>query len=134
MSLLRSGLLPSSADYFYITSALAPPVPAGTMAVPAAPPASPVPASALVVLAITNRHDMTTRGKHGFLFLALFKGVTLSLVPRSYRAALADPNWRAAMEKEYSALIANNTWDLIPRSSGSNIVIGKWVFKHKFNT
>ncbi|WVZ59772.1 hypothetical protein U9M48_009871 [Paspalum notatum var. saurae] len=36
------------------------------------------------------------------------------------------------MEHEYSALLANNTWDLIPRPSGSNIVTGKWVFKHKF--
>lgn len=56
----------------------------------------------------------------------------LSPVPRTYRAALADPNWRAAMEDEYSALLANRTWDLVPRPSGANIVTGKWLFKHKF--
>jgi hypothetical protein len=36
------------------------------------------------------------------------------------------------MEAEYSALLANNTWDLIPRPPRTNVVTGKWVFKHKF--
>jgi hypothetical protein len=75
---------------------------------------------------------MTTRGKRGLRFLALFEAFVLSPVPQSYRAALADPNWRTAMEAEYSALLANKTWDLVPRPSHSNIVTGKWVFKHKF--
>ena len=34
--------------------------------------------------------------------------------------------------QEFSALLANHTWDLIPRPSRSNAVTGKWVFKHKF--
>jgi histone deacetylase 1/2 len=38
------------------------------------------------------------------------------------------------MEEEYAALISNNTWDLVPCPSGTNIVRGKWVFHHKFNT
>jgi hypothetical protein len=38
------------------------------------------------------------------------------------------------MEEEYDALITNNTWDLVPHPVGSNIVIGKWIFKHKFNS
>jgi hypothetical protein len=38
------------------------------------------------------------------------------------------------MEEEFAALIANNTWDLVPRSVGSNVIIGKWVFKHMFNS
>jgi hypothetical protein len=37
------------------------------------------------------------------------------------------------MEDEYEALMANQTWDLVPRSLGSNIVTGKWIFKHKAN-
>jgi hypothetical protein len=37
------------------------------------------------------------------------------------------------MEQEYSTLIGNNTWDLIPQPPKCNVVTGKWVFKHKFN-
>jgi hypothetical protein len=77
---------------------------------------------------------MTTRGKRGLRFPALFEAYVLSPVPRSYRAALADPNWWTAMEEEYSALLDNKTWDLVPRPSHSNIVTGKWVFKHKFTS
>jgi hypothetical protein len=54
------------------------------------------------------------------------------LIPSSVRVALADPNWRVAMEDEYKALMSNGTLDLVPRSQGSNVVTGKWVFTHKF--
>jgi hypothetical protein len=75
---------------------------------------------------------MRTRGKRGIRMPALFEAALLSPIPHTYRAALADPNWRAAMEAEYSALLANNTWDLLPRPPRANVVTGKWVFKHKF--
>jgi hypothetical protein len=35
----------------------------------------------------------------------------LSPIPTSVREALADPNWLRAMEEEYEALLANQTWD-----------------------
>jgi hypothetical protein len=38
------------------------------------------------------------------------------------------------MEEEFTALIANNTWDLVPHPVGSNIVTDKWIFKDKFNS
>jgi hypothetical protein len=38
----------------------------------------------------------------------------LSLIPTSVRATLADPNWHAAMEEEYGALLSNGTWKLVP--------------------
>jgi hypothetical protein len=46
-------------------------------------------------------------------------------VPTSTRAALADPSWRRAIEEEYDTLITNNTYDLVPRPVGSNVIIGK---------
>ena len=37
------------------------------------------------------------------------------------------------MGDEYVALLANNTWDLVPRPSKANIITGKWIFWHKLN-
>jgi hypothetical protein len=55
-------------------------------------------------------------------------------VPSSVRAALIALNWHRAMEEEFAALIANNTWELVPRPVGSNVITVKWIFKHKFNS
>ena len=55
----------------------------------------------------------------------------VSPVPSSVRTALLDPHWRRAMEEEYAALVANQTWDLVPRPPGTNVVTGKWIWTHK---
>jgi hypothetical protein len=87
-----------------------------------------------------NPHLMITRAKRGFqlpvdgLTPSATSASTVSPVPSSVRATLIDLNWHRAMEEEFAALIANNTWGLVPRPVGSNIVTGKWIFKHKFNS
>jgi hypothetical protein len=74
---------------------------------------------------------MTTWAKRGFrlptdrLTLSATSASTLSLVPSSVRAALVNLNWRHAMEEEFAALITTNTWDLVPRPVGSNVITGK---------
>nr|GFA60942.1 hypothetical protein [Tanacetum cinerariifolium] len=40
---------------------------------------------------------------------------TISPLPRSYKEAFNDPNWRNAMFDEYNALIKNKTWTSVPR-------------------
>jgi hypothetical protein len=57
----------------------------------------------------------------------------ISPTPTSARAALKDPNWRAAMALEFDAFQRNRTWRLVDRPPGANVVSGKWVFKHKLN-
>jgi hypothetical protein len=37
------------------------------------------------------------------------------------------------MNEEFSALQVNNTWTLVPRPRGVNILTGKWVFHHKLH-
>jgi len=63
-----------------------------------------------------NPHRMVTRAKDGFRVLpdqlilaAMTTSPTPSPIPSSVRAALADPNWRAAMKDEYGALMSNGT-------------------------
>lgn len=69
---------------------------------------------------------MTTRGKLGFRQHALYHATG------SFRATLANPNWHAAMEDEFSVLLENSTWDLVPCPPTANLVTGKWIFNHKF--
>jgi hypothetical protein len=56
---------------------------------------------------------------------------TLSPVPSSIRSALTGPHWRDTMEEEYEAQLSNNMWDLVPQSTGANVVTGKWIFKYR---
>jgi len=95
-------------------------------------PARVLPPGAVPVPPVSNQHTMVTRGKAGFRLPAIYHAAPLSPVPRTYRGGLADPNWRQAMQEEFDALLANHTWDLVPRPSQANIVTGKWVFKHKY--
>ena len=41
--------------------------------------------------------------------------------------------WREAIESEYSSLLKNDTWDLVPPPEGKNIVGSRWVLKVKRN-
>jgi hypothetical protein len=38
------------------------------------------------------------------------------------------------MAEEYKALVDNNTWRLVSRPPGANVVTVKWIFKHKFHS
>jgi len=83
------------------------------------------------VAPVVNEHRMVSRVKLGFRQLALFAAAPLSPISKTFRSALADPNWRAAMEEEHAALLRNHTWDLVPWPWRANVVTGKWIFKHK---
>jgi hypothetical protein len=81
-------------------------------------------------------HRMVTRAKGGFRMATqpfTFTASTPSPILSSVRATLADPNWRAAMEDEYGALMSNGTWELVSRPRNSNGVTGKWIFTHKLH-
>jgi histone deacetylase 1/2 len=57
--------------------------------------------------------------------------LTTSEEPASLSEALQDQNWAKAMESEHQALLRNNTWHLVPRPKGRNIIGYKWVYKVK---
>ena len=59
---------------------------------------------------------------------------TLPPVPKSYEEALKSPNakeWKEAMDAEFQALIANDTWELRPLPPGRQPIQCKWVFAYK---
>jgi histone deacetylase 1/2 len=51
--------------------------------------------------------------------------------PANLQSALADPNWKGAMDEEYDALMHNRTWKLVPPREGKNIIDCRWVYKVK---
>lgn len=56
--------------------------------------------------------------------------------PNNVKEALQCANsmkWRDAMNKEYSSLVENNTWDLVNAPNNQNIIGCKWVFTTKRN-
>ncbi|KAI3772351.1 hypothetical protein L6452_03535 [Arctium lappa] len=59
---------------------------------------------------------------------------SISHIPHNPKDALTDPNWLRAMHDEFSALIANKTWELVPRQSDMNIIRCMWIFRHKRNS
>ncbi|GJU78727.1 ribonuclease H-like domain-containing protein [Tanacetum coccineum] len=56
----------------------------------------------------------------------------LSLSPTTWHRRLGHPS-EDVLRHEYSALISNGTWALVPRPANVNIVRSMWLFKHKFN-
>jgi histone deacetylase 1/2 len=56
---------------------------------------------------------------------------TSSGEPQNINEALGDENWKNAMDVEYSALMKNKTWHLVPPRRGTNIIDCKWVYKIK---
>jgi histone deacetylase 1/2 len=51
--------------------------------------------------------------------------------PTSFTDASKDHKWREAMNMEFTALLQNNTWDLVPAKSNINLVGNKWVYRIK---
>jgi histone deacetylase 1/2 len=82
---------------------------------------------------------MTTPAKSGFfmprqLFSLSSSNTKISPIPATYRSALKDPNWYNAMLDEFTALMRNDTWSLVVRLAGVNVVTSKWIFRHKFHS
>lgn len=104
-----------------------PPNPNPTHAFSPAAPISPPPPP-------LNSHPMITRAKEGIFKpkLWLSQCTTSSISePRSYKTAIADPNWKQANLTEYEALIQKKTWSLVSPPPDCKVVGCRWVFRVK---
>ena len=54
--------------------------------------------------------------------------------PMNYTSASKQSHWVQAMKDEYSALIRNHTWLLVPRPSTRPVIGCKWVYKTKLSS
>ncbi|GAU15594.1 hypothetical protein TSUD_108530 [Trifolium subterraneum] len=83
-------------------------------------------------------HSMATRGKNGIikpkkLFLATKYLLPLSTEPTCVSQALQHVEWKQAMSDEFTALMNNGTWSLVPHQPHLNVIGNKWVFRIKRN-
>ena len=56
--------------------------------------------------------------------------------PSTYKEALSSNQaelWKHAMDEEYTSLMTNNTWELVPLPDGCKAIPAKWVYKIKRN-
>ncbi|CAL1402230.1 unnamed protein product [Linum trigynum] len=53
-------------------------------------------------------------------------------IPTSYKQAMLDPNWNAAMQTEFDALHATGTWEVVDRPPEPVTILGnRWVYAVK---
>jgi histone deacetylase 1/2 len=114
--------------------------PATTQSTSRSTPAAPMRSAALpryMHPTKSTQHHMITRAKQGIFVpkrqFNLIATTSVSPIPHTYRSALKDPNWHNAMTDEFNALIKNNTWSLVPKPAGVNVISGKWVYRIKYN-
>ena len=79
-------------------------------------------------------HSMTTRSQNNIFKPKQIHVTTKHPQPLSYEPscisqALKDPKWRIAMNEEFTALVRNGTWELVPPNPSQNVVGCKWVFR-----
>ncbi|KAJ0610987.1 putative RNA-directed DNA polymerase [Helianthus annuus] len=51
--------------------------------------------------------------------------------PVTFTNANGNPQWRKAMAEEFSALLKNGTWTLVPRDPNYHVINCKWVYRIK---
>jgi hypothetical protein len=97
-----------------------PPSPPGFPSPSPSTPVQPVPPSKPIQRPIKPpTHGMRTCAQDGIFqprkLFNLNTVTALSPIPSNYRSALDVPHWSEAMRSEYSALVDNVTWQLVPK-------------------
>ncbi|GAA0148629.1 transmembrane signal receptor [Lithospermum erythrorhizon] len=54
-------------------------------------------------------------------------------VPTCYSDAIKYPYWRQAILDEYTSLVQNNIWELVPLTNAHNLIGSKWLYRVKLD-
>lgn len=84
--------------------------------------------------ATVNQHSMVTRGKAGIFKPKVLIAEYIEVEPPNVKEALKCVHWIRAMNEEYNALRANDTWSLVDAPPNKKVIGCKWVFKIKRNS
>jgi hypothetical protein len=93
--------------------------------IPASLAPAPTPAPRTQLHSGIRKYKVFTDGTIGY------ENLSIAEESANLHSALSDPNWKAAMDSEYSGLMKNKTWHLVPLSAGRNLIDCKWVNKIK---
>jgi hypothetical protein len=55
------------------------------------------------------------------------------LEPKNFEEASKDDHWVKEMNDELDQIEKNNTWEMVHRPEGKNVIGSKWIFKNKLN-
>ena len=72
---------------------------------------------------------MTTRTKIGIFKPKTYLTTVQQLEPFGVKAVLNDPKWFLAIQEEHTALMTNQTWQLVPSHEASKMIGSKCVFR-----
>lgn len=65
------------------------------------------------------------------LMAALSAGILPEEVPNTYEEAIQDEGWKNAIQEELKTIESQETWDIVDRPNGKNLIDSKWVFREK---
>jgi hypothetical protein len=52
--------------------------------------------------------------------------------PSTFEEAAGRQVWRDAMMEEYSSIMKNDVWEIVPRPKGKSVVTSRWLYKLKY--
>jgi hypothetical protein len=52
---------------------------------------------------------------------------------KNFNEANIDDHWVKAINEELDQIEKNNTWEMVQRPEGKNVIGSKWIFKNKLN-
>lgn len=79
----------------------------------------------------TRKPKILYSSKHSLPRALMTQTLTSIPEPTTLKQASRDPRWVQAMKDEYTALLHNHTWTLVPYHSSMNVVGCRWVYKIK---